>query len=350
MKRPKVKVRRPLQVRGFDGSEESRRRHERLLEPRDGTWSQLPAAAVRDRSLGPCTPLHVLAWLCKYRNTKTLECFPANERTAAELGVTVRTIQRHMAKLIEHGHVVVVPRRSKVTGRQTSNQYFVLYKDLPTPPDREEPSHPGQEASESQNTPGEPVLASERGVTCSVIPEPEGVMRSVTPASAESAVGGDAQCRGGVTRSVARGDVECHPNYPTHSIPLNYPSAEAGATAHDAAEDRHDGNLERGEADMAPARHEGGAEAARSSKQPPSRDRLAEGLKVVAQRAGLTLDIMWTMARNWQDQLVAAGFDEGSAREALTEAVRRVPMTYLVIERLKERVAILVQDKMKAAA
>lgn len=235
-----------LKARGFDGSAEARRRIEKLATPRDGTWSMLPASAVRDRSLGPCSPLHVLAWLCKYRNTKTGEAFPSIERMAHDLGITARSVQRHMEKLIECGHVVVLPRLNSM-GKQTSNSYFVLYGDVQASPDREGPAQTKPSAGESPKAPGEPLMASDAGVTCSVTPDQDGVTQDVTPKPETAPARGDTPCRGGVTQSVARGDAQCHPNYPTASIPLNDPFAEANARTRARAAAGHEGNEDSGE-------------------------------------------------------------------------------------------------------
>jgi hypothetical protein len=112
------------------GSAAAMRRAEELSIPTAGTWAMVPAAAACDRSLGQVTPLHVLTALAKYRNAATGECFPSIGRLARDLGVTRRTIQRHLGALIERGHLLVRERRTANGLSNTSNAYLILYNSL----------------------------------------------------------------------------------------------------------------------------------------------------------------------------------------------------------------------------
>ena len=203
-----------LEPRGFDGTDEDGRRIEALIEPRSGTWSMLPAAAVCDRSLGSVTPLHVLARLCKYRNTKTGACFPSVERIAKDLGITGRSVQRHVEKLIECGHFVVVPRRIPATGKQTSNGYCILFREARGSADKQEACEtPRGPTVESTKASGGPLIASAPRVTPRVTPDSRGEASSVAPVGPKALgrvtlhVGGRGTLRvgGRVTLGVAKG-------------------------------------------------------------------------------------------------------------------------------------------------
>jgi hypothetical protein len=118
-------------LRGVAGSDDEKRRVAELREARDGTWAKCPAVAACDRSLGQVTPLHVLNLLCKYRDSRTGDCFPSVKQLACDLGVKHRrSIQRHIDKLVELGYVIVVARRTEDGRSQTSNAYIVLYPML----------------------------------------------------------------------------------------------------------------------------------------------------------------------------------------------------------------------------
>lgn len=282
----------------------------------------LPAAAVRDRALGRCSPLHVLAWLCKYRNTKTGECYPSVETMAADLGIEARSVQRHMEALIDCGHVVVIPRVNRSTGKQTSNLYYVLYGDVPPPADREVAPKEAQEADDAREPSDGAVMASGDGVTSSVTHAPLGVTPNVTPEPEIEPGRGDTECRGGVTSSVARGDAECHPNYPTASIPLNEPSAEAARSrARDAA-----------------AEHEGGGKietgkASTGTQLPP---RLASHLRVLAKTTGKTEAAFVAVIAEWSGGLIDRGIDAALALDRIAFEARRIPATGYAWEALTE--------------
>lgn len=132
-----------------------------------------PAAAAVDPILSKIiTPLHVLVMLCKYRNSKTGECFPSVGRLARDFGKTRRTIQRHIDELLDKGYIMVKGRRSADGRSMNSNIYIILYPPLPpgvgpkgpADKDREDEANPidevmtpsvmgGDEAP--QNTPSE---------------------------------------------------------------------------------------------------------------------------------------------------------------------------------------------------
>ena len=346
----KAKPRPHPKARGFDGSAAARQRIEKLIEPRPGTWSMLPAAAVCDRSLGQCTPLHVLAWLCKYRNTKTGECYPAVETMALDLGITARSVQRHIEALIECGHVVVVERRNRATGRQTSNLYYVLYGDVPAAADREATIEAEQSAGEPSKSSGGAVMASDAGVTPSVTPQPSGVTHDVANASGMPSGGVTHDVGAGVTHDVAPGDTWCHPNYPTDSIPLNKPSAEAGALPRAAAAaDEAEGEAGKGKPcteTRPPTQHQANTESAMVGRLP---SRLASHLRVLSRATGKAEAEFKAVITEWHGGLVGRGLDTGLALDRIAAEARRVPATAYAMEGLREAMARDLQARRAAA-
>lgn len=347
MKKPKPRTQ--PKARGFDGSAAARQRIETLTQPRPGTWSMLPAAAVCDRTLGQCTPLHVLAWLCKYRNTKTGECYPAVETMALDLGVSARSVQRHLADLIKCGHVVVVERRNRATGRQTSNLYYVLYGDVPAPPDREAATETGEGGGEPSKSSGGPVMASDARVTPCVTPQPSGVTHDVANASETRPGGVTHGVGGGVTHDVDPGDTMCHPNYPTYSIPLNEPSAEAARLRAREAAAAHegDGNNEKGRAATetgAHTQHEANQEGTVVDRLPP---RLASHLRVLSRTTGRPEAEFVAIVSQWHGGLVSRGFETAAALERVVSEARRIPATWRAMDNLRDQ---MTRDLMARAA
>lgn len=348
MKKPKPRPQ--PKARGFDGSTAARQRIERLTQPRPGTWSMLPAAAVCDRSLGQCTPLHVLAWLCKYRNTKTGECYPAIETMALDLGISARSVQRHMNSLIECGHVVAVERRNRATGRQTSNQYYVLYGDVAAPADREAPPQTDEEAGPTPKAPGGPVMASDAGVTHDVTPQPSGVTHDVANCPETPSAGVTHDVGGGVTHDVDPGDTKCHPNYPTCSNPLNEPSAEAARLRAREAAAAHEGGGKIGKGkpsteSEAHAQHEANQEGA-VAKLPP---RLASHLRVLSKTTGKAEAEFMAVIAEWHGGLVDRGFDTGLALDRVAAEARRIPATAYAMENMRDGMAKDLQARRAAA-
>lgn len=102
--------------------------HQRDAAP--GTFGVVPVRAACDRRLGQVTPLHVLVVLGMYRNTMTGECYPSVGTIAAHLGITRRSVQRHLDSLVEFGHLVIVPQKRIKGGGQASNRYVLLFTPL----------------------------------------------------------------------------------------------------------------------------------------------------------------------------------------------------------------------------
>lgn len=113
-------------VRGHDGSVADKQRIDQLRTPVPGTFSIAPAAAACDRRLGRATPLHVLVMLGKYRNAQSGLCIPSIGLLAQRLDISRRSVQRHIAKLIDWGYLVAVTR-TRDNGGYTSNGYILLF-------------------------------------------------------------------------------------------------------------------------------------------------------------------------------------------------------------------------------
>jgi hypothetical protein len=334
-----MKTRKPvpasLKPRGFDGTDEDSRRIEAVIEPRNGTWSMLPAAAVCDRSLGNVTPLHVLAWLCKYRNTKTGECFPSVERVAKDLGITARSVQRHVEKLIECRHMVVMPRRNPATGKQTSNAYYILFGEVRGPADKPETLVTPGPTVDSTKAPGEPLMTSAPRVTPRVTLANLGATYSVVPVGLKRPGKGNAPCRGeGDASCRGEGDASCREgvtpdvvqNYPTGTNQLNEPVAELHARAREVA--AHDGEGDSGTRQAGSLAVDTPREARQQVPVPKARDMappaLAQDLignvirglaKITGQHQGL----LWKKAVEWHNDLVAAGFSDEQAQIVIAE-------------------------------
>jgi Helix-turn-helix domain len=365
MARPRaqpMKTRKPLPAslkpRGYDGTDEDGRRIDALMEPRRGTWSMLPAAAACDRSLGKATPLHVLALLSKYRNAETRVCFPSVKRIAKELGISVRSVQRHVEKLVECGHLVVTPQRNASTGKQTSNIYCILFHDTSGPTDK----HKGPDPSggESTKVPGEPLISSAPRVTPRVTPASREATSSVVPVDQKSPREGDAPCRGeddvpcrgagdasrreGVTPDVTQ-------NYPTRTNQLNAPIAEPNARARGAAALQAVVNDE----DQAPQifdelERKGGPPARiltvperQLAPSQPTPDPLVIELGHIARAIYMPRDEVYGAAVKLRDNLVSAGFEADAADSLLADEARRIPKTWRALIALQERVAHHVQ-------
>ncbi|WP_374634381.1 helix-turn-helix domain-containing protein [Ferrovibrio sp.] len=95
-----------------------------------GTWGKVPLAAAYDSRVAPA-PLRVLVALSGYADASGY-CFPAVGTLASRLGLSRRSVQRHIATL-ESLAYLVRSRRTRVDGRggYASNGYSLLY---PMPP------------------------------------------------------------------------------------------------------------------------------------------------------------------------------------------------------------------------
>lgn len=352
----KQKAFRPsMSPRGFNGSADDKLRIEGLRFPRDGNWSQTPAAAAGDRTLGQVTPLHVLTMLCKYRNTKTGQCFPKMSTLARDLGVKDRrSIQRHVDKLVAAGYLVVIPRRTADGRTNTSNRFVVLFPDVPG----RELSAQDEDADEEAHDPlnGAPgsgeALNAKRGVaTPSVTPpathdvamrpgkKSDNPQKAMSPVTHESAIP--------ATHRAGPRDTMCHSNEPTRTIPSsNEPSAEAGAltraataTAYehrDIGSGRPETKLDRN------MQHDARQKSDAVEKLPP---RLVSHLRSLSMATHIAEAEFVAVVDEWRDALVDRGAEPTAAIDSVSWEARRIVATYRAMENLRERMSKHLQPK-----
>lgn len=338
-----------MKVRGWDGTDAGKQRIQELWEPKKGTWSMVSAAAACDRSLSQASAFTVLALLGKYRNPKTGECFPSVVRLSEDLGISRRTVQRHLDRLVERGYLVVLPRRVKINSagsRQTSNTYVVLFPPMPE-------AHGGEEGCEYEETPDLP-------------PNPlDGLpMASATSATDDVAAGGgtppsqgqkdESPLRQMVTTPATDRDkpcdAVCRSNAPTINDPiLDGPSAEAGTLARAAAvADEGGGKIGKGKPSTetgAPTQNEANQEGA-VAKLPP---RLASHLRVLSKTTGKTEAEFMAVIGEWHSGLIDRGFDTGLALDRIVSEARRIPATAYAMENLRDGMARDLQARRAAA-
>lgn len=137
-----------------------------LVKPSPGTYSIVPAAAVSDRRLGRCSPLHVLVALGRYRNAETGLCVPSIGRVAAELGLGRRSVQKHINTLIECGYLVAAARRRR-NGGWSTNAYTLLFPGTAAPPDNNDDGGGGYPTGTGQSGPSRQIWAKERDASLS---------------------------------------------------------------------------------------------------------------------------------------------------------------------------------------
>lgn len=96
-----------------------------------GRFSVVPSRAFFDRRLDG-TDMLVLGLICSYADRDGW-CFPSQSTMSKLLGISKRTVIRHVQKLVDNGYIVS-RRRTRENGSSTSNLYRVLY-DADTPPE-----------------------------------------------------------------------------------------------------------------------------------------------------------------------------------------------------------------------
>ena len=91
-------------------------------------YAQVPVWILRkpDLSLGAKA---LYGALMSYADNRTKLAFPGQERVAADLGCTVRTVYKYMKELEESGILSVERRRNKRTGNFYANSYVLRFAD-----------------------------------------------------------------------------------------------------------------------------------------------------------------------------------------------------------------------------
>jgi len=107
-------------------------------------------------------PRLLLLLMADYANEQGV-CWPSVRRLADEMACSMRTVQRAIEALVEHGVMTVVARKTP-TGRQTSNFYrLAMGNDQQQPQAADEPSPEELEAlmagSYEEDVPAEPAAA-----------------------------------------------------------------------------------------------------------------------------------------------------------------------------------------------
>lgn len=306
--------------RGWDGTATDKARIDAQRNAAKGTYSIVSAAAACDRGLGKVTPFVVLAVLGKYRNATTTECFPSHATLAARLGIDRRSVQRHLDKLVEHGYLVILPRRG--AEGQTSNAYVTLFPplaDIEGDEAEEAPAAQGEgentSAFQDINTPLD--TERRRGMTLDVEGVPDSGSNSPAP------------LRHAVTDpAVPSVDPPAVPSvalmFPSNCPTMNDPSAEADALARAAAADDTQVGI--------------GDEGAKAGSETPAKlpPKLASHLRALAKVTGTSEADFTAMIRQWAATLVRRGLDPDAALDRVSWSARRVPVTAYAREALAE--------------
>lgn len=91
-------------------------------------YAQIPVWVLRDPDLSLGAKA-LYGALMTYADNRTKLAFPGQERVAADLGCTVRTVYKYMKELEESGILSVERRRNKRTGNFYANSYVLRFAD-----------------------------------------------------------------------------------------------------------------------------------------------------------------------------------------------------------------------------
>ena len=69
--------------------------------------------------------------LASYAGNKG-QCYPSIKTLEKKIGITQKTLQKHLASLEEKGGLYICNRYDKATGKQLSNRYYVIDIDYHT--------------------------------------------------------------------------------------------------------------------------------------------------------------------------------------------------------------------------
>ena len=301
-----------------------------LVKPSAGTYAVVPAAAVSDRRLGRCSPLHVLVALAKYRNADTGLCVPAIGRLATELGLKRRSVQQHINTLIECGYLVACGRR-RGNGGWSSNAYTLLFPAIPDASDDDGGDGGHHPTGKDQTATSERVMPNQSDAQPSCAYPP-----ALDTTCGDNIVIGEVPMR----RQVAHGDAaelrnpcatRLRMNNSTNlNIDSNEPFAEANARARDEPES---GRQAAGE--NAVVEHHGvpaAAEQHEAKQRVPviqtrrayeaPRDPLDALVKRLVKQTGVPAGHLWEQMIDWHGQIERAGLDNASAQQVLASIGR----------------------------
>lgn len=89
-------------------------------------FTRIPKMVVFKRAGAPSYLVPVYAAVADYANNKTGLCWPRMDSLASTLGISVRSVQRHLAALRELGLIEFVSRRRSARGRFSSWTYRLV--------------------------------------------------------------------------------------------------------------------------------------------------------------------------------------------------------------------------------
>jgi hypothetical protein len=187
-------------------------------KPKGRQYSRLAAAAIVDRRL-TAEVLRVLAMLGIFAD-KFGYCFPAVTTIAHNLGIERRTVQRHLRKLEELGHIQTVPTTRSTAGGHGRNRYWLAYS-----------------AVHLEQAPPRKDKKRKSGATPGVAPECASQdIETETPRRHYEATEATPGVAPGATFEDLRGDAGCRPIIPMGINPLinpggNQPIGRADARA-----------------------------------------------------------------------------------------------------------------------
>lgn len=303
-----------MKRRGDDGSQDAKERISVLRDPNKGTFSIVPIAAARDRRLGRATAVHVLMELGKYRNSTTGECYPAIATMADSLGITGRSVQRHLNKLIMWGYVIASGRVTP-EGGWSSNDYILLYPPSPgqekSPPDAgnaKNGENPALEGSPSNEAP----MATAGYATLSV-------------AYPSNAAGMQPPPSQGKPLSVAS---PCDTQRRINDLVLNDPFLTDSLTGAEKLPTRLSAALKQPIATAptvrAVARQRALQIKPRSVRTEAPRNSLEEVVRWAAKRTGMEKGLLWAKVIGWHEALEKVGLTNAEAEAAIVRIGRRV--------------------------
>lgn len=304
-----------MRARGFDGTAADRERIETQRQRKNGDWAIVSAAAACDRRLGRASPLHVLVLMGKYQNAETGLCIPAIERMAAQLGITRRAVQQHIAKCIELKYLVAMGRR-RAAGGWTSNAYILLFPEMsgPSPIPADEPQNDAKANFAGDAKPSFVSPPDLPDVTSRVTVTDDEGMRSQTSQGCEASL------RKGCEASLRNS------NSPLE-LPNELPSAEADALARAAAADDAQVDI----------RDEGAKAGSETPTELPAR--LLSHIRLLSKTTGRAEAEFLAVIDEWRAALVGQSVDPEAALNHVSSAARRVPASGYAFENLRDRMA-----------
>lgn len=260
------------------------------------------------------------------------------------LGITTRTVQRHINKLIARGYLVV-EGRVREGGGWTSNIYTILYPEFLGP---KKPSH-----DHSDEKSGEHVTPVE-------LPPSEADLAGVSDAT--SGVASLTATTVPIRHPVSHGpspDVASPCDTPrrinnssTNVLLMNDPPP--GGLPTDIQKARRGGPLAEGaEREKQVVRQRAIPRKLANMQREMPRDSIGEILDWVAKRIGVPAATLWALPMQWHSNLEAAGYGDVEAQAAIVKVGRRVQFGRPVLDPIRaieDEVQALIEARLRGAA